>query len=430
VATVFGQFEHPTVTIDAFQELHLVLGRIDTATPAWDNKSQQVLVYPHRTSKQDRTSQLWWAYQPGGAAVTVYSAKYTPGDFIENGASHVRLVQGSELGGYVAAALDLISFGVGSEDTMALFIQNPLVVEDIKNRLITQRLISDSGLNLSPTQAKFFRYILPEVNYDHRLAMLLALDSSPAVRYRKAEFAATLLAGLCCSFKNKMITLQDIQDVFVMSRAYGGSLVKYGTTRATIGLVKHYYLSVMVDSNDSVRLKDIVKIQPGTRVQHLILQQFLNAFGQHRLDTSISSRVMKWNDISEADKLQFHTHLFRAYMHQTILLHRPIEGNHDTHEHDFTSLTSMQACGFSLGTEVLSLLFNPWRVSREGGNEGWYGISHELSRSSTSLTFHDWDVIPAEVVALWSRETGLTPGDLASTVVYPNSNSIEVTDEA
>ncbi|RFN50476.1 hypothetical protein FIE12Z_5239 [Fusarium flagelliforme] len=122
VATVSGQFEHPAVTIDGFQKLHLVLGRIDTATPAWDNKSHQVLVYPHRVSKQDRTSQLWWAYQPEGVAVTVYSVKHTPEDFVENGTSHVRLVQGSQLGGYVAAALDLISFGVGSEDTIALFI--------------------------------------------------------------------------------------------------------------------------------------------------------------------------------------------------------------------------------------------------------------------------------------------------------------------
>ena len=42
------------------------------------------------------------------------------------------------------------------------------------------------------------------------------------------------------------------------------------------------------------------------------------------------------------------------------------------------------------------------------------------------FTIHDWIVITAEVVALWSEETGLTPSDLASTAVDQNSASIEV----
>lgn len=430
VATVFGHFDHLPSIMDSFQELHLVLGRIDATTPAWDNKYQQVLAYPHWTSKQDRMSQLWWACQPEGVAVTVYSAKYTPEEFVKNGADHVRLVQGTQLGGYMAAALDLMSFNVGSEEAIALFIQSPSIIEVIKTRLTLQTLISSHGLNLSSTEARLFRNVLPRFNYDHRLAMLFALDCNPAVRRFKSYFIAALVGGNVCAFKNTDITLQDGQDVFRASRGYGSSLVRYGTTWLILGLAK-LFTAVAMASGDTNQLTGIATFRAAdVELVRNTYYGLLSAFEEHGLNPGSLPFELAEHGLSKDDKFRLHTDLFLAYMHQVSLCHRPSEGNGGNHELEFKALTSMQPCGFSLSTDVLSLLFNPQRVLREMGNEGWYGISHTLSRSSASLTFHEWDVIPAEVVALWSEETGLTPSDLASPVVHQTPNSIEVTDES
>ncbi|KAJ4135204.1 hypothetical protein NW768_004825 [Fusarium equiseti] len=430
VATVFGHFDHLPLVMDTFQELHLVLGRIDNTTPAWDNKSQQVVAYPHWTSKQDRTSQLWWAYQPEGVAVTVYSPKYTPEDFVRNGVSHVHLVQGAQFWGYVVAAIDLMSFGVGSNETIALFVQNPAIVEVIKAKLTRQTLISTGGLNLNTIEAKLFRDVLPKFDYDYRLAMLFALDCNPAVRRFKAYFIAVIIGSTPCHFKKSDITSQDVEDVFRASRGYGSSLVRYGTTWVNLGLVK-LLCAVAMASGNTNQLTGIVRFYPETvKLVRSTYDNLIYAFQEHELHPGPLPFETAELGLSKNDKMRFHTDLFLAYMHQAILCHRPAERNDGNHEPEFTSLTSMKSCGFSLGTDVLSLLFNSKRVAREMGDEGWYGISHKLSRSSGSLTFHDWVVIPAEVIALWSEETGLTHADLASTVVHQTSNSIEVTDES
>ncbi|KAI1059047.1 hypothetical protein LB507_004062 [Fusarium sp. FIESC RH6] len=430
VTTVFGHFDHLPLMMGAFQELHLVLGRIDTHTPAWDNKSQQVLPYPHWTSKQDRMSQLWWAYQPEGVAVTIYSVKYTPQDFVNNGVGHVCLVQGAHLGGYIVAAVDLMSFGIGSNETIDLFIQNPSVVEVIKTRLTRQTLISSDRLNMSFTEAAVFWDVLPKFNHDYRLAMVYALDCNPAVRRFKAYFIAILISGAPCQFKDADITREDVQAIFSASRGYGSSLVRYGTTWVTIGLVKLLYAIAMAP-RDFDQLTGIVKFfAPTVKVVRNSYGHLLYGFQQHKLHSDPLPFETAEDDLSKDDMIRFQTDLFLAYMHQATLCHRPTERYDGNHELEFKSLASMQSCGFSLGTGVMSLLFDPNRVSREMGHEGWYGISHKLSRSSGSLAFHDWVVIPAEVVALWSEETGLAPSDLASTVVQQSTNAIEVTDES
>ncbi|KAJ4015435.1 hypothetical protein NW752_006899 [Fusarium irregulare] len=428
VATIFGHFDHLPLTWDSFQEVHLVVGHVDTTTPAWDNKSQQVLA-PHWTSRQDRMSQLWWADQPAGVAVTVYSAKYTPEDFVKNGASHIRLVQGAHLGGYIVAAIDLMSYGVGSNETIALFVQNPSAVECIKIRLTRQTLISSNRLNLGSTEAKLFRDALPSFNYDYRVAMLFALDCNPAVRRFKAQFIALLISGAGCRFENTEITLQDINDMFSAARGYGSSLVRYGTTWVTLGLVKLLF-AVMTGSGNTYDLRCVAFHAPSVEVVRNTYYRLLDVFQEHELNPDYLPFETSEHGLSKDDRLRFHTDLFLAYMDQVVLCHRPTERDDGNYDPEFTSLTSMQPCEFSLGTNVLSLLFNPRRVAREMGHDGWYGISHKLSRSYGSLTFDDWVVIPAEVIALWSEETGLTPSDLASTVVHQTSNSNEVTDES
>ncbi|CAG7565826.1 unnamed protein product [Fusarium equiseti] len=427
LVTVLGQFEHLPLSISVFQELHLILGRVDSKTPAWDNISRQVLAYPHWTSKQDRLSQTWWACQPEGVAVVVYSDRYSPPAFVDEGVNHVRLVQGAHLSGYIAAALDLMSMGIGSEETIRLFVQYPLIIEDIKARLAMQGLISTGGLNLSETGARLFRRLLPKVNYDHRLAMLLALDSNEAVRRVKAQFVAVLMSEPSCRFIEEKPEDVDVKTATNCCRGSVRSLASQGTTWAALGLIK-YNFAVASDPKGRNRLSTIIDfndeaVQAVCDVSDDLLETFL-AFD---IDIDNDSMASERDELNEAEKLQLHKDLFRVYMHQIVFFSYQSGSDGRSHVPEFMSLTSMQPCSFSESLPILDALIDADGLTRATGFKTLFGISHTLSRTSGPLAFNDWVLIPDEVVDEWSVDTGLSHRNLVSTFVHQQSNSTEVT---
>ncbi|RBR15223.1 uncharacterized protein FIESC28_07403 [Fusarium coffeatum] len=428
-ATVLGQFEHLPLRISVFQEVHLVLSRIDCRTPAWDNISRQVLAYPHWTSKQDRLSQTWWAYQPKGVAVSVYSDKYEPSAFVNEGVNHVRLVQGAQLSGYIAAALDLMSMGIGSRETIQLFVQSPLIIEDMKQRLAMQGLISTNGLNLNETEAQLFRCLLPKVNYDHRLAMLLALDSSAAVRRVKAQFAAVLISETSCRFIYDNVDDVDRQTAFNCCRGLVRSLASQGTTWAALGLTK-YRLAVASDPKGRSKLSDIVDFNDeAVNVVSDVCYELLETFLAFGIEVDTDSMATETDELNEAETLQLQRDLFQAYMHQIVFFSYQNGSDGRSHVPEFMSLTSMKPCGFSVHLSTLDALIDVDGLTRATGFKTLFGISHTLNRSFGSLAFDHWVLIPDEVVTEWSADTGLSHCNLVSTFVHQESNSAEVTSD-
>ncbi|CAG7565839.1 unnamed protein product [Fusarium equiseti] len=193
---------------------------------------------------------------------------------------------------------------------IAIFIQNSSTAEVVKARLTLQTLISNRGLNMSSTEARIFRDVLPQFNHDYPLAMMLALDCNPAIRRYKAYFIAVLISGIAYRFKDADITLQDVKTVFRVSRHYGSSLPRHGTTWVILGLVRLPFSGAMA-SADTNQLTGIVEFsEDGVKAVRNTYVHLLYAIQEHGLHHDSLPFETAEDGLSKDNELRFHTDLF------------------------------------------------------------------------------------------------------------------------
>ncbi|EXL47969.1 hypothetical protein FOCG_10475 [Fusarium oxysporum f. sp. radicis-lycopersici 26381] len=88
-----------------------------------------------------------------------------------------------------------LSATVGSTavyQVLACFIRYPSRIRAMRERLKIQRVITSTAANLKGTEEVVFMRVLPLLNYDHRLAFFVALDSDDMVRRVKIQLAAII----------------------------------------------------------------------------------------------------------------------------------------------------------------------------------------------------------------------------------------------
>ncbi|QPC78301.1 hypothetical protein HYE68_009053 [Fusarium pseudograminearum] len=413
LVTIFGQVPVRPEPTKIFDEVHVVFGLSDASTPAWDDEACQVLTYPRPTSSQCRQRQQWWAYHPD-TPVTVYSSQDTE-EFMTEGTDSVRLVEGSHLGAFVASTLDLERYGMSSESIINCFVRCPRAVKETKHMMTTQGLVSNNSLALSDLEVKSFLNVLHLVRYDYRLAMFLALDSSPTVRLVKAQFAAVVITRrplYRLTLTNGVHTrAAAIETVFNCFHGYGRSLARQGSTWLRLGLAKYSIfrrarrITLMQGPLDG-----IVDISEFTSDKiRVSVADILEELAALRIDIPYNvDTPRERKEMTGDEQYQIHCHLFKSYMYQITLCQNQSAGSQEQDGNPAIKLLrSMTPC--NLTTEIATELLDIKSLVEASGDKIAYGISHLLTRSPTSnVVMNDWVMIPSGIIASWENETGVS----------------------
>ncbi|KAJ4115024.1 hypothetical protein NW765_011655 [Fusarium oxysporum] len=226
------------------------------------------------TSSDERLFQLSWARQNSAKVhVLLLEESIEPvGDpnssqsFKICGIRRRRLLENGQLGGFIMAVAELSSWEFDVNGVLDCFIRYSLRRKIMKRRLEIQGILDRDQVALSQLEARALRSLLPLLNYDHRLALFVALDSDEIVRRVKIQLAVLVSLGL-----DKVVRLKLDQEIdpnsssakFIFGSCWGFAqdLAKQGTMWLTLGLWRGYKLS-RVARHGQNSFGDLVGLDP------------------------------------------------------------------------------------------------------------------------------------------------------------------------
>ncbi|KAF4443979.1 hypothetical protein F53441_11274 [Fusarium austroafricanum] len=401
-----GEIPLLPLDIHGFDELHVAMGSTGAMKLGWDGS---------------QTSCRQWIRQPAIKTRCLYPGAATIQLFLGGGRPRPLLIEHSQLGGFIAALVNLRPWGIDVDNVLECFIRDPLAVEDMWGRLQIQDLITyDGRLALSGEEATIFRVVLPMLGYNYRLAQLVALDSKPNVRRVKVQLAVLLKHGLsnvirfdASVYKDPKLYNKLVQEC----HGLGHSLACQGNMWLALGLFKrHQMIAERSDgykrSTDSHKGLAVVNSSHarslGTEISEMLLG--LTQIGVN-VDESISVSH-ETDELRSEEQAQLQSHLLQAYLdHLTVVYNNEQTGN----QHKFVS--SMR----DTSRKGPAMLIDVKPLPEESFV---YGISHNLRRIGNDAfpSLMDWTRIPGVVVATWrySKMPGINLYDkIRTNIWYP-----------
>ncbi|KAF5575875.1 hypothetical protein FPCIR_12926 [Fusarium pseudocircinatum] len=450
------------LTDKAFEEIHILVGYRKT-TQAWDLGTHQMICRECPLSMEERCRQLWWAYQGDEKSVFMHIKDgLSPHTYIEQGYAAPRFVKAHQLGGFIATVTSLPWFPRSRDGIIRTFATNTSAVQVITERLITQRVIKSDGSALTKDETELFIDVLPLLNYDYRLALLVATEASPNVNCVKTQLAAMLTTKLeDIVMLDRVPRLPDC--VFKECRGFPPSLAGQGSMWLFLGLLRNRgqqiqkhgkymplydTLDGFVSVNESVgkrleenfgRLADLFsRHRRDINHQPCLLMEFreitvydpfgdvmpcsrklwdMTPCGQHMLHGHLLPLLKETEEMTPDEQRELHVDLFRAYMYQATVCHEELVGN-GTHSASPTicTLSDGDRCVLSPPDMSPTSLVDILGLLRNSGDKAIIGISHCLEREAYSnrLTLRDWTLIPKDVVYEWEQTVGPVGSVLAS----------------
>ncbi|KAM0353262.1 hypothetical protein ACHAP4_008507 [Fusarium culmorum] len=388
-------------------EVHLVLGCKILRDKVWDDASAQVTTKSRPTSEEERRLQLWWARQPSTKGRFVYVPAATAHIFAKSGPRD-HLVENAHIGGFVASVIDLVAWGINHEIVARIFIRYELRLLEMRERLAYQCIINlqNDGLALSGTEAIIFRAMLTYFEYDHRLALMVALDCDPMVRVVKVYIAVLLMHGVTDLVeiqKNQSGDPKIRRTVMEMCHRLSPSLRNKGVLWLVLGL-----LGPGVETTVPGAVTDVISFQRynlGKRsdlVDHIL-------FRLHQLDIELDIELdinVSWEfeKLSADAEIQLQSHLLHSFIYQLTMVHyNKVDGKRGPeHGHNFKLLTTFTDCGMAVPKgQSLTTLFNSAFLIKKGDDVA-YAIAHELGTTMDGTIFgRFWTSISRELVKEW-----------------------------
>ncbi|KAJ4179277.1 hypothetical protein NW755_012621 [Fusarium falciforme] len=426
--------------LEGYDEVHVVLGS-SYQDVAWHHGVGQLALFNRVTARDERRDQLWWAHQPNAKATYVYTGGSSIEAFLEAGYYRHRLIEDAHLGGFIASVFDMQSWGIDVKRVVRRCVRAPALhmTMEMLDRLSVQRIISQDRFILPGLDAKAFRAILPMVNYDHRLALFVALDSeSPdiVVKMVKVQLAALATFGLERVFSPKSLeqsllelTLADEQLfslLFEACRGYGRRLAQTGTMWLSLGLWKHF-LSVQsgLDNPRFKALHDIIGMDIGVaQLAEKRVTEMCRALQAQGIKISPAMQVSDENtDIDKDEVSQLQAHLLRSFLHQLVGGYCPRASSELAHK-----LVATDAQVHQIGyDESITGILPVDQIHEEGPTRCLFGICYLLRKvpGKAIILACDWTQIPVSAVSEWrdknAQDTGLCDA-LASGVQRPLHN--------
>lgn len=398
------------IAFEGFDQVHIVLGH-NYQEVAWNNQAGQLVDFHRVTARSERRDQIWWARQPNARVTCVYTGGSELEAFLETGHHRHRLTEDSHMGGFMASVFNMSTWGIDPRMAFGRCVRatESRTASEILHRLTVQGIISQEVFVLPEPDARAFRQILPLVNYDHRLALFVAIDSGNSdtiVRMVKIQLAALISSGFqdvlwiqCENLKAAMET--DPRLLSQMIRAcvgYGRRLARQGTMWLVLGLWKHFIHAESSGQNREFRaLYDVVEVDQS---RSPIAQDLVDTMCLYlrRVGIAVPSGMnvaAEVGDINETQARQLQAHLLRSYLYQ-LIGGKLLEGQTKLSHKIIATDTRIG----ELGVPDLE------EMHRKEGSEMIFGVCHSLSkRVGQSLVFAaDWTYIPADIVAEWKNK--------------------------
>ncbi|UZP41616.1 hypothetical protein NXS19_009432 [Fusarium pseudograminearum] len=397
-------------------EVHLVLGCNILRDKVWDDASAQVTTKPRPTSEEERRLQLWWARQPSTKGRFVYVPAATAHIFAKS-VPRDHLVENAHIGGFVASVIDLVAWGINHETVARIFIRHELRLLEMRERLAYQCIINlqNDGLALSGTEAVIFRAMLMDFEYDHRLALMVALECDPMVRVVKVYIAVFLMHGV-----TDLVEIQKTQSgdpkirrtVMELCHRLSPSLRNKGVLWLVLGLLSHGVRPATPGATQTLgAARDVLSFAQSNleKRAHLVdsilcILNVLDIELDIEIDRDVSWEFKKLNADAE---IQLQRHLLRSFIYQLTMVHyNKVDGKRGPeHGHNFKLLTTFTDCGMVVPKgQSLTTLFNAAFLIKKGDDVA-YAIAHELSATMDGTIFgRFWTSISRELVKEWMSQ--------------------------
>ncbi|KAJ4262939.1 hypothetical protein NW762_006552 [Fusarium torreyae] len=420
-----GHGVFPSIPMSGFDHIH-VISKNFSKRKVYDTTLGQVAHVPLVHSAPERLEQLSWAFHSDTPvqSVTVYR------DGPQKEKAWVRLehrlrrqeVWNAHLGGFMSIVSSMGDWGLDAAMVARCFLSEGLMATylAIASRLQNYGILKphdDSRLtmNLQGKELEVFKATLPILNFDHRLAYLVAQHTdTPVVRQTKLQLASLLSVSLLDMFDfgtsllNPEGSSDDATTIVAACEGYSKPMANQGAMWVAIGLWK----SVAKELNDF----SMLSVGSGTRypVPGLVkveikLSSALEASHKLRaLESTIDSlKIPTFTKHSneevpmgEYECYEIQTHLFSAYLHQLALGAPKSTGIYAWKDVSSKSTISGLHCRMKAFFDAEKL-----RTQDQDPPPCMYGVYHDLYRPRDGHCFFwDWTGIPTLVFRKWYKE--------------------------
>ncbi|RYC86001.1 hypothetical protein BFJ63_vAg11181 [Fusarium oxysporum f. sp. narcissi] len=400
--------------------IHILLGSEHGDSNSWDNVTEQLVQYSRWTSKEERVSQLWWARQLSVSDVHIYheeeereSVEETLGLFIGSTNRRQRQVENSQLGGFITAVMSIAPWGLRIDQVLACFIRYPSRIRAMRERLKIQRVITSTAINLKGTEEVVFMRVLPLLNYDHRLAFFVALDSDDMVRRVKIQLAAIISIDV---HKLAMLNVSEPLDpdgkeagvILNSCLGYCSDLALSGTLWMVLGLWKGFIVASS-KGRDNVPCWSLI-------VMHKALSRRARGLAERVSQTlhkiGVGSAIHKTFEdetrrFNEEEKRVLQVHLLRAYIFQLVSGYALFtDGELDPQAPlEYLIMANNLEVIVPIVPNRVTSLIRIERFLEDTGHDFTLGISQSIMRlPGTPSCLLDWTTVPKELVAEWLVE--------------------------
>ncbi|KAJ4015976.1 hypothetical protein NW752_006909 [Fusarium irregulare] len=379
----------------------------------------QIIEFDRVLPTQHRWMQLWWAAQPGCGKKSVWLRRQSLDDFLQGGHSDHHLIEGVQLGGFMAAVYDAERWGIDPSLVLEHFIGPADRVDVTRRRLEIQGVIQNHRFALQGQEATTFRAILPVVAYDHCVALFICLDSDPIVRTVKVNLALLLmrrpplypyihdslrwvlradgsmvnkLMDCCAGYPKPMAANGPLwlqlglwnQERYLQRCQATGQFPSEQALRNRLGDISPSKVALSHGDFPTVELRRLELRDRLSATDAISEEQEMEAFEQgHELDGAQQHRIQ--------------SHLFRAYMHLTS--------------------TSLEANGNVVGYTLLPSMVASCKLRSRLATGGSFSaasllngdvtklqrlfVSSEVSVRNLILHCFNWVMIPVNVIQDW-----------------------------
>lgn len=399
--------------LSGFDHIHLVV-KSTYRQLQLDSAVGQMVKVPLKVSKEVRLDQVDWYLRrvEEPSTVTVYLDEAVSVEaWVNDGPENRRLlIENSQLGGFLSAVAS-ISWVEDPHKLARCFVSDALMTEfaSMSNRLQAQNILLNSELriNLPTREMSMFVSALPIVQYDHRLALLVAQwSNSPLVNETKLELAAMMTLDLLELFKlpeGQTVQLNDLVKVC------GGSairLVQQGVIWLALGMLKDcQYMTGQFGGANPNSLHEYHQIgETALRICIPLCQRFIEVWRQLRHAMTKAGYPLAtdaetlYKQLSKAECYEIQSHLLLAYISQLSLGGKARDG---LRWKDVTTKRTINGeAGWTRG------LFSATGIleAEPDSNECLFAIYHQLARNGSTVNFLDWTYIPTDIVEEWHHE--------------------------
>ncbi|PNP79517.1 hypothetical protein FNYG_07133 [Fusarium nygamai] len=417
-----GEVPFRPLKIEGFDELHVALGSSPVTRMEWEDFSCQVISAMFPVSWEDRQLQHWWIHQPSIPDRYLYLGVEDISLFTGSGSPRNRLVEGVQLGGFIASLADISSWGIDTGKTLSCFVRQTHRVHEMTLKLHAQRLLKQDRFELSGHEAIIFRAVLPTLGYDHRLALLVALDAEPNVRRVKVQLAVMLKHRMnkILSFHGKIANdSTQYRKLLKECHGLGSSMASKGVMWLSLGILKrHQKMTEQHGAYDPKkdRLSSMVRIDSGkAELVGVEVGKMLALLAENEIYVDTTQSVTQETDVLSLEAQdQLSLHLLQAYAHSLIV------------SEDHGGYGAPRIVHKVVSTWIDSEMIRAAQLHERNSNpvkpgEFRFGICHEMFLDRNKHALLDWTSIPAKTVVQWRSGFGrnVTLNDLLDVRVQP-----------